>query len=405
MHKSLLIIGGGFAGVSAALGAARQRYLLKANIEILLVSDHDHLTIRPRLYEYELEQTQVSLKKVLQPIDVNIEIDRIDSIDFKNCFAIGQNNQYSFDTMILAAGSRLIHPSIPGLIEFSHNIDNFDSAKQYRQALINLLKHTKPNQSYHIVILGGGLTGIECATELPVTIEKICQEYQLKKPSIEIVLIDRHNISCNLGENPKLIISNALKYCGIKCLDHRTILEIKHDQVILNNQTISADLIISTLGIIANPLTQQLPFEKDHLGRMHVNNYLQILGQPHYFAAGDIAVTKVDTEHQSIMSCQQARPQGRYAGYNAIAKLSNTPLLNYTQPNYVTCVDLGNYGALYTEGWNRIVKKTGKTAKEIKQHINRERIYPAHPMTLEKLMNEGSPEFITPINSLSPTHG
>jgi NADH:ubiquinone reductase (H+-translocating) len=43
---------------------------------------------------------------------------------------------------------------------------------------------------------------------------------------------------------------------------------------------------------------------------------------------------------------------------------------------YVTCLDLGEWGAVYTEGWDRRVTATGPAAKQTKQTINRQRIYP-----------------------------
>ncbi len=76
------------------------------------------------------------------------------------------------------------------------------------------------------------------------------------------------------------------------------------------------------------------------------------------------------------MSCQFARPMGRYAGYNVVADLLGEPMLALHIDWYVTVLDLGGWGALYTEGWDRKVRTTGAAAKETKQTINRIRIYP-----------------------------
>jgi len=76
------------------------------------------------------------------------------------------------------------------------------------------------------------------------------------------------------------------------------------------------------------------------------------------------------------MSCQHALSLGRVAGHNAAAELVGLPLHPYSQPKYVTCIDLGDWGALYTEGWDRQVRITREAAKAIKQEINRVWIYP-----------------------------
>lgn len=76
------------------------------------------------------------------------------------------------------------------------------------------------------------------------------------------------------------------------------------------------------------------------------------------------------------MSCQHALSLGRVAGHNAAAELVGLPLHPYSQPKYVTCLDLGAWGALYTEGWDRQVRLTGAEGKALKRQINTEWIYP-----------------------------
>ena len=94
------------------------------------------------------------------------------------------------------------------------------------------------------------------------------------------------------------------------------------------------------------------------------------------FAAGDVAAAQCDGAHATVMSCQFARPMGRYAGHNVVADLFGEPMLPLHIDWYVTVLDLGGWGALYTEGWDRQVKTSGAAAKVTKQTINRQRIYP-----------------------------
>lgn len=83
----------------------------------------------------------------------------------------------------------------------------------------------------------------------------------------------------------------------------------------------------------------------------------------------------------AVMSCQHAIPLGRYAGNNAAAELVGMAPMIYSQPKYVTCLDLGAWGAVYTEGWERTVspptdKAEAKQLKQLKQQINSVWIYP-----------------------------
>lgn len=109
---------------------------------------------------------------------------------------------------------------------------------------------------------------------------------------------------------------------------------------------------------------------------MPVDEYLRVVGVPAVFAAGDVAAARMDDEHLSVMSCQHGRPMGRYAGYNVIGQLLGEPMLRLRIPWYVTVVDLGPAGAVYTQGWERTVVASGDAAKATKLVINTDRIYP-----------------------------
>lgn len=90
-----------------------------------------------------------------------------------------------------------------------------------------------------------------------------------------------------------------------------------------------------------------------------------------------VACAATDEEgNHTLMSCQHAMNLGRSAGHNAVADLLGLAQIPYSQPKYVTCLDLGPWGAVYTEGWNREVKMQGKDAKQLKHQINSEWIYP-----------------------------
>jgi NADH dehydrogenase len=101
------------------------------------------------------------------------------------------------------------------------------------------------------------------------------------------------------------------------------------------------------------------------------------------------------------MSCQFARPMGRFAGHNVVADLAGLPLLPLRIDWYVTVLDLGAWGALYTEGWDREVRSIGAAAKATKQTINRKRIYPPLTGSKHELFAAAAPTVQAP----PPTYG
>ena len=94
------------------------------------------------------------------------------------------------------------------------------------------------------------------------------------------------------------------------------------------------------------------------------------------FAAGDACCAIPERGRQTLMSCQHAVILGKYAGENAARDLLGMRLLEYSQPRYVTCLDLGCSGAVFSEGWERVPVLTGDRAKAIKTYINTRKIYP-----------------------------
>ncbi len=98
---------------------------------------------------------------------------------------------------------------------------------------------------------------------------------------------------------------------------------------------------------------------------------------PGVFATGDAARAACDDiGNYALMSCQHATRMGAFAGNNAAAELLGVPTRQYHQKAYVTCLDLGEAGALFTRGWDRKVEMVGAVAKKTKQEINTVWIYP-----------------------------
>lgn len=124
------------------------------------------------------------------------------------------------------------------------------------------------------------------------------------------------------------------------------------------------------------PHTEQIPGVRDKIGRLEVDEYLRVRGVPDVYAAGDTAAATAEAGHTVMQSCQHAVPQGKLVGANVAADLLGRPLAAFAPDPYVTCLDLGSYGAVLTTGWDRQVVQTGAEAKQLKGSINSEWIYP-----------------------------
>ena len=152
--------------------------------------------------------------------------------------------------------------------------------------------------------------------------------------------------------------------------------------MLTSGEEIPASTVVWCAGMRANPMTRLFPVEHDRFGRMPVDAFMRVKGVAHVFAVGDVAWAMMDERHASVMSCQHGRPMGRFAGHNVVCDLFGWPMLPLHIAWYVTVLDLGPWGAVYTEGWDRQVVTTGGAAKQTKQVINCQRIYP--PLTRDR---------------------
>jgi NADH dehydrogenase len=380
--KKLVIVGGGFAGVWAALQASAVRHRANATrrFSITLVSRDPWLTIRPRLYEDSLDGVRVPLAEVLDPQGVELVEAEVRHIDTESrLITLGDGtHRERYDKLVFAAGSLVQRAAIPGA-EKAFAVDTYKEAAALRAHLETLPRADEDTAGrYTAVVIGAGFTGIEVATTLVSRLRRIAAVADAQ-PSARVVLVERSPLVVpDLGPSARREVMRALAELGIECHTGIGASAIDDDGVRLaDGRRIPAATVVITGGFRANPLAAQLPVPHDAIGRVDVDRLLRVRGAEHVYAAGDVARAKADMEgHVVPMSCQCAIPMGEIAGANAAAALLGLRQAEFTYPDYVTCLDLGEAGALFMEGWDREVRLTGHWGKVMKESINTRLIYP-----------------------------
>ncbi len=384
----VLLIGSGFAGLWAALGAARRLDELAVpagTVDVTVLSAQPFHDIRVRNYEDDLSACRIPLAELLDPVGVGhvtAEVTRIDSDARTVTTSTGAT--YGYDRLVLATGSRVNKPDLPGLREFGFDVDTYDGAMRLRHHLQSLAGGSPVAT---VVVVGAGLTGIETACELPHRLRELGM-------TPRVVLVDHNRlVGSDMGASARPVIEKALSDNGVEVRTGVGVTAVGPAGVTLTSgEQVDTATVVWCAGMRASALTEQLPVVRDRLGRVAVDDYLRVIGVPAVFAAGDVAAARMDDEHGSVMSCQHGRPMGRYAGYNVIGDLFGEPLLALRIPWYVTVLDLGPAGAVYTEGWDRIVVAQGEQAKTTKQTINTKRIYPPLTASRADLLAAAAPE-------------
>ena len=383
MSKRILVIGAGFAGMWAALAAARLLDRDGGDIEVALVAPDPLLVVRPRLYEAEPANMTAPLGPLFEAVGVRFIQGRVeairpddDAVDIVR--SDGDRATVAYDSLVLAAGSQLYRPNIPGLREHAFSVDQIDEAAALEAHCQGLVQRPASDARDTIVIAGGGFTGIEIAAEMPARMRAILGH--AAHPRV-IVVEQAPEIGPDLGPGPRPVITQALAHLGVECRLGAGVGAISRDSVVLSSgEAIETQTTIWTAGVRASPLTAQVPGERDRLGRLCVGADLRVSPGTNIFAAGDTASAFTDDDgHRTMMSCQHALQLGRFAGHNAAAALLGLPAIPYRQVRYVTGLDLGPWGAVHTNGWDREVVLTGAESKARKEYVNRILIYPPQP--------------------------
>lgn len=394
----VVVIGSGFAGLWAALGAARRLDELgvpPGTVDITVLSAKPFHDIRVRNYEADLSACRIPLADVLDPVGIAHIATEVTAIDTDaRALTTSSGVTYGYDRLVLAAGSHVVKPAIPGLREFGFDVDTYDGAVRLQHHLRRLADgpaEMSQAGAATVVVVGAGLTGIEAACELPGRLRTL---FARDGAAPRVVLVD-HNplVGSDMGASARPVIEQALSDNRVETRMGVSIAEVSKDGVSLSSgEQLKAATVLWCAGMRASPLSEQIPVTRDRLGRIPVDDHLRVIGMPSMFAAGDAAVARMDDEHLSVMSCQHGRPMGRYAGYNVISDLLGEPMLTLRIPWYVTVLDLGPAGAVYTEGWDRVVVANGAAAKATKQTINTRRIYPPLTGNRADLLRAAAPE-------------
>ncbi|POU01425.1 FAD-dependent oxidoreductase [Escherichia sp. ESNIH1] len=380
MRKQIVIVGAGFAGMWAALSAARLADIHQQTVDITVIAPQPELRVRPRFYEKHVQTLVAPLQPLFDVTGVKFlrgTVERIlpGSKEVSWQDANGESHLIGYDRLVLASGSHVNRDSVPGAVEHAFDLDRLESAAELELHLKALAQQPESETRNTVIVCGGGFTGIEMALELPGRLREILGS----DAKTRVVVVERGTQpGGRWSKELRDVISEASTELGVEWLVNAEVESVDASGVTLKDgRTLASQTVIWTVGVQANGLTTQIDAPRDRLGRLHVNSELQVVGHDDIYATGDVAYAATDDKgNHALMTCQHAILLGKFAGNNAAASLLNVAPLPYRQETYVTCLDLGAWGAVYTEGWDQRVKLTREEAKKLKMSIVSELIYP-----------------------------
>ncbi len=338
--KKIVILGGGFGGLQAALYLSKKlkKYHLKnEDYEVVLVDKNKYHTFTPLLYEIATTSKETAdylelksfvaypFDELLKDKEVKFINDEVLHIDVKEGAVHLKSGKLKFNYLILALGAETNYFSIPGLQEKSLSLKSFIDAVRIRDAIVGLVESGIKNPK--IVIGGAGATGVELAGEIMGWTCKFNEEVG-RVCDAEVTLIDGSAAVLSSFE-PKVIkiATKRLQKLGVKIILNEYIKEVKDKKLTLQGgREVSFDLLIWTGGVKAASLTEKLPLKTEPRGRVEIAGPLECIPKSadlkvtgKIYVVGDIACF-YDPKTQKPVP-QVARPaiiQGQVAAKNII---------------------------------------------------------------------------------------
>ena len=287
--SEVVVLGSGFAGLWAALGAARridELGVAPGEVNITVVSSLPYHDIRVRNYEADLSACRIPLRDVLDPVGVEHVAANVTAIDPVSRTVATTLGTRSYDRLVVALGSRVVKPDIPGLDEFGFDVDTYDGAQRLQRHLVKVASSRDTLAAAAAIVVGAGLTGIETACELP---ERLATLFPDITP--RVILVDRNrHVGSDMGASARPVIEAALTANGVQTRLGAGVAAIDGDGVTLSTgETLAASTVVWCAGMRASPLTADLGVECDGFGRVAVDEHLRVIDVKGVFAAGDVA--------------------------------------------------------------------------------------------------------------------
>jgi NADH:ubiquinone reductase (H+-translocating) len=389
----ILIVGGGFGGLAAARGLARALGGSE-DVGVALLDRVNYTTFWPMVpsvipRDVEVRHVAHAIRRILGPLGVEFFQEEITGIDLGAREVKTNEGAFPYDYLILSPGSRTSFFGTPGAEENAldtkglrdalrvrnHVIDRFEEAERLRGDL--------PEGLLTFVFVGGGPTGVEAAADTHDLIFDVLKgDYpNVDFEQVRIILVNAGDHILH-GLDPSLVHAATRRLASqrIEIINDAKAKEVQSDAVVLSDgRTIPARTTVWAAGIEPSPLVKSLDVQKDHRGRVLVDEFLRLKGRPGVYAVGDC--TSIDYDGPPVLALAQAAEQeGRGAALNLAAEIKDEVPVPFRYRSLGQLVDLGEGSALVdilgakTSGWVGALIWKGIYLYELGHNLNRAQV-------------------------------
>ncbi|MGH3265859.1 MAG: NAD(P)/FAD-dependent oxidoreductase, partial [Trebonia sp.] len=287
---------------------------------------------------------------------VRLIVDTVDRIDVSHrTVELQSGDAVPYDYLIYAVGSTGAVPSsVPGARQFAYPIGELEQAERLRAALAGV-----PSDA-PICVVGGGLTGIEAASELAE-----------QRPTSHVTLLCGGMLAASIGDSARRSVWRQLSRLGVEVLDDAVVAEVDADYVRLTDgRELPSALTVWTAGFGVPDLAARSGLSTDRMGRLVTDETLTSIDDPRIVAAGDAAAP---SNPPLRMGCQAALPLGAKAASTVLDRIAGK------QPGVISQAFLGqnisigrHHGTIqlsHRDDTPRRIHLVGRLAASVKEFV------------------------------------
>jgi NADH:ubiquinone reductase (H+-translocating) len=360
----VLIIGGGFGGLSAA------KTLRNAPVDVTLLDRHNYHLFQPLLYQ--VATATLSPGDIAAPIrwifrrspNVRVLLGEVSAVDTKNRrVRLADDGELAYDFLIVATGSSHTYFGHDEWARFAPGLKTLEDALEIRRRVLLAFeraeRETDPARRQALltfVLIGGGPTGVELAGTLAeIARQTLRHEFRSIDPSrARIFLVEAGpTILPSFPEKLRDAARESLVHLGVEVREGIAVTNVDAHGVMLGAERIVAGTILWTAGVAVSPLVTSLDVPLDRAGRVVVKPDLSIPGHPDVFVVGDAAAFADEHGRPLPGVAQVAIQQATHAAKMIVNRLRGIPSTPFVFHDKGNMAIVGRGTAIADLGWIR----------------------------------------------------
>lgn len=365
---NIVVIGAGYAGVLATkkLEKKLRKQGAAGETQITIIDRHPYHTMLTELHEVAAcrvgeESVKMNLDQIFAGRKVNVVLDTVTKIHFEENKITGENGEYTYDYLVLAAGSKPTYFGVEGAEEYSYTLWSYDDAVRLRDRIHDCfrLAADEPNEEKRRALLtfyvvGAGFTGVEMIGELAEYVPILCRRFHIRREEVKLVDVD--GLSRPVPVLPEKLsgkVERRLTKMGVDVVMNASVVGVGENFIKLKqNDTVNeyaAGTVIWTAGIESAEVTADAAKEVKSAGRgrIEVDTYLRSVDYENVYVIGDNMFYTAPGEERPVpQMVENAEHSAGTAANNIAASITKKGSMEAYDPKFhgiMVCVG-GRWG-------------------------------------------------------------